>query len=405
MRIRVALRESCLWDTRAIDRREVKRHIKRSSRALLPLVTVFLMLVACGGGSSGVPPGGGPSAGKDALYLSLGGQILTFDFDSSTGVLGSPTSIPGPRSGFDMKADISGRFLYTTDFDTNSVYAYSINTSTGALTQVNGSPFLFPGTQLPNPGNGGPLVIDPAGKYLFYSDAFGAITSFVIDANTGALTASAAPVVHDDNQPLSLVINPAGKFLFTSNHSDPSGRGFSVFSIDSATGALSEIQGSPFTFGQNVGPAGVVLNGDGSVLYAALNAGQVAALNVNSTTGALSALPGSPFPAQFIATSIALTPSGKFLYVGNVGVATISGFSVDSTSGVLTPLVGFPFQEGNPSVLAVSTSGEYLFVIGATTDILSVYRIDSSTGSLSVVSDTSLPAMSYVRAVTVTKLQ
>jgi hypothetical protein len=75
-------------------------------------------------------------------------------------------------------------------------------------------------------------------------------------------------------------------------------------------------------------------------------------LRPGNSTGALSALPRSPFPAQFIATSIALVPSGKFLYAGIVGVATISGFSVDSKSGVLTPRPGLPFQGGNPSVLA-----------------------------------------------------
>jgi 6-phosphogluconolactonase len=375
---------------------------KFANCAVVALMATCLTVVACGGSSySGMPPGGG---GKNAIYLSTGEQVLMFDFDLSTGILGSPKSVAGPRYGFDMNTDPTSRFLYVTDFDINSVFAYSINSSTGALTQVNGSPFLFPGQQLPNPGNGGPLAIEPAGKYLFYSDAFGAITSFHIDAGTGALTPTTAPVVQDANQPLSLRVSPGGRFLLASNHSDPSGRGFSVFSIDAATGGLSEIQGSPFTFGQNTGPAGIVLNQDGSVLYAALNVGKVAALNVNSTTGSLSAVTGSPFPAEFIASSIALVPSGKLLYVGSEGTGMISGFSVDSTSGALSPLAGFPFQQGTPSILAVSSSGEYLFVVGATSATLSVYRIDSTTGSLSLASKNSLPS-GYVRALTVAKLQ
>ena len=86
-----------------------------------------------------------------------------------------------------------------------------------------------------------------------------------------------------------------------------------------------------------------------------------------------------------------------------MGVATVSGFSVDSKSGVLTPRLACHSKK---EILRFSrgTSEEYLFVIGATADILSVYQIDS-TGSLSLVSNTSIPAMSYVRASTVTKLQ
>jgi 6-phosphogluconolactonase (cycloisomerase 2 family) len=56
--------------------------------------------------------------------------------------------------------DPAGNFLFVTNTAANTISAYSVNKSTGALTAVSGSPFASGGT--------GPVSanIDPSGSFL-----------------------------------------------------------------------------------------------------------------------------------------------------------------------------------------------------------------------------------------------
>jgi len=368
----------------------------------LLIATFSVLAAACGGGSSVMNPPPQPSA-KDALYLSTGlapNSLLTFVFDTGTGTLGSPTAIAGAPAGIDTKVYPGGKFLYVSDFNSGSIFAYSIGRSTGALTVVAGSPFSFPG----HSGNGGPIAIDPAGKFLFNSNATGAIVSYTINSQTGFLTPGTAPVVNDGNQPIYLLVDATGKFLLVSNHADSSGRNYSVFSIDSTGGVLTAVSGSPFTIGQNTGPRQIVLNSNESVLYAALsNSQQVNALNFNSTTGTLSAFQGAPYPAQSMPTSLALLPSGQFLYAGNDGAGTVSEYSVNATTGALTP--GNVVQVGNPTFLQIDSSGQFLIIVGESLNSIFVDKIDPTSGDINQGNMTPLPTMAGTRSLALVPLQ
>jgi 6-phosphogluconolactonase (cycloisomerase 2 family) len=343
-----------------------------------------------------------PSA-KDALYVSTGltpNSLLTFVFDTATGTFGSPTTIAGAPAGIDTKVYPGGTFLYVSDFNSGSIFAYSIDRSTGALTALAASPFSFPG----HTGNGGPIAIDPAGKFLFSANASGAIVSYTINSQTGVLTPGTAPVVDDGNQPIYLLVEPMGKFLIASNHSDSSGKNYSVFSIDSNSGVLTQVSGSPFTIGTNTGPEQIVFNSGASVLYAALsNSQQVNALNFNSTTGVLTAVQGAPYPAQSMPTSLALLPSGPFLYAGNNGAGTVSQYSVNTTTGALTP--GNVTQVGNPTFLQIDSSGQFLIIVGESSNSVFVDKIDPASGNITQGNMTQLPPMAGTRSVALAPLQ
>jgi 6-phosphogluconolactonase (cycloisomerase 2 family) len=382
------------------DQREKSLH--RFTWLLLAMITLIASACGGGGGSVVVNPPPLPSA-KDALYLSTGltpNSLLTFVLDTSTGTLGAPVSIAGAPAGIDIKIDPAGNFLYVSDFDSGSIYGYAVDRSTGALTILGGSPFSFPG----HSGNGGPIAIDPAGKFLFSANTSGNIVSYTINAQTGALMPGSAQVVTDGNLPVYFLIDPTGKFLIASNHSDASGKNYSVFSIDSTTAVLTEVQGSPFTIGQNTGPQQIVLNSSESVLYAALSTSQqVNAINFNSTTGMLTAFQGAPYPAQNDPTSLALLPSGKFLYAGNNGAGSVSQYTVDPTSGALTP--GNIVQVGNPTFLQIDSSGQFLVIVGETSNTIVIDKIDATTGAITQGNTTSLPAMAGTRFVALLPLQ
>ena len=58
----------------------------------------------------------------------------------------------------------------------------------------------------------------------------------------------------------------------------------------------------------------------------------VSAYTIDPATGALTAIPGSPFSAGADPVSVAVDPSGKFVYVANNAVGNIvSGFTIDPT--------------------------------------------------------------------------
>jgi len=86
------------------------------------------------------------------------------------------------------------------------------------------------------------------------------------------------------------------------------------------------------------------------------NAGSndVSGYMIDSTTGALTPIPGSPFPAGFFPCSLAVDPAGRFAYVANASSANVSGYRINPTSGGLTPIPGSPFPaEVGPCSVAV----------------------------------------------------
>ena len=371
--------------------RQVARKSARLSIGIV-VTAAWLFASSCGGGSSGGGPT--PPSAKEALYLSSSsGQVLTLVFDTGSGTLGSAATIVGPATGVQIRVYPGGTFLYISDFNTGSVYAYSINQSTGALTPVSGSPFTHPSLS----GHGGPIAINPAGTYLFFSNASGTIVSFTIDAQSGLLRPNVALPVNDNNQPGYLLVDSTGNFLIASNHADSSGRNYSVFSINSSTGVLIEVVGSPFTFGQNTQPEQILLNSGNSVLYAALsNSQQVNAINFNANTGRLTAIQGAPYPAGAMPVSVAFSASGAFLYAGNTGAGTVSQYSVNtSTGGLLAVKIS---QVGNPSFLDFDSSGKFLLMPGKSSGALQIFKVDSTTGVLSTGSTTNLPAGTGVTA-------
>lgn len=187
---------------------------------------VILLLVAtsasCGGysGSPGPVAGPPPEVKSEVLYAAFftpngggGGQILPMSLDASSGALTPLTGVLGPGNALSLVADPGRRFLYSSDFNTDMVYAYSIDAATGNLTPISNSPYSTPFV-----GNGGALAMDPAGKFVFFvADPNGDIVTFVRNTSDGTLALSSAPVAQDTNQPLEMVVDPSSKFLYAAD--------------------------------------------------------------------------------------------------------------------------------------------------------------------------------------------
>jgi 6-phosphogluconolactonase len=94
----------------------------------------------------------------------------------------------------------------------------------------------------------------------------------------------------------------------------------------------------------------------------------------------ISTLPAG-FDSRNTCSQIHLTPSARFLYVGNRGHNSIAGFRVAPDTGLLTP-AGHAPTERVPSAFCLDPEGKFLFAAGTASGGLASYRIDSESGNL-----------------------
>ena len=148
------------------------------------------------------------------------------------------------------------------------------------------------------------------------------------------------------------------------------GGSISAFAIDSVTGALTVVPGSPFPTapalisGQVPGANSVTVDPARKFLYAAINQGNdISGYSINASTGALTPISGSPFSSGSVPMTVRVDPTGRYAYATNAYSNDISAYSIDSGTGALTPIAGSPFSSGGsfPSGLAIDPSGAFLF--------------------------------------------
>lgn len=372
----------------------VEFEFRKAANLLWHTVTVgifplILALGACGGSGSGPTPpctSCTPGSTSDYVYEANANQVTIFEVDSTTGtVVSTPSPATGPLIPAGMVAT-STDFIYVSDANgtDDSVYGYSANTQTGALTAITGSPFTA-GLTAPPEG----LASDPRGKFLYVTQANNnQIAGFTIGSN-GALTPMAgSPFNTGDTYPSAIVVDAAGAFLYASNNQSVLGS-VSGFSIDSSTGVLTPVTGSPFTTAVNGGPTNLAVSPKGSFLYVPL-AGTTSPLSSIfaysfDSTGVLSQIPGTPFTVGSQPIAAIVDPSGKYLYSADFGGNDISAFTIDGSSGALTAIGGSPFAASpNPDNLAINASSSLLFVTSGTSTSIFTFTINSS-GALTAV--------------------
>ena len=314
------------------------------------------------GGNINPVYGASDPAGK-FLYAvdQSAGSVDSFSIDQTTGAL---TAVPGspvrlnPSEARVPIVDPSGSFLYITHLDScgdgckGAVSAFKIGTD-GSLTAIAGSPYT---TDYGTLG----IAMRPDGKFLYTMNGANGggtvadISAFQVDPTSGALTQVSGSPFPGSAIPLFAAVHPSGNFLYAI----VAGEGFAVepFSIDPTTGALTSTDNF-FPLGQN--PMGIDVDAVDNLLFVANNGspsatnsvdGSISVFQMNATTGALTQVTGSPFtttgsnPFQ-----PAVDRSCKFLYVTNNAPARgsvanyVLAFAIDPLSGSVTAVPGSPF--------------------------------------------------------------
>ncbi|HTP57735.1 MAG TPA: beta-propeller fold lactonase family protein, partial [Spirochaetia bacterium] len=102
-------------------------------------------------------------------------------------------------------------------------------------------------------------------------------------------------------------------------------------------------------------PTSMAMDPTGHFLYVGDGlSGAVVAFGINQSTGALSSL--GTFPAGLV-TSLSIDPSGAYLYATNYSGSSISEFRINPASGMLTS-IGVASGLANPALVVTTSAAQ-----------------------------------------------
>jgi 6-phosphogluconolactonase (cycloisomerase 2 family) len=347
-------------------------------RRLVALVAAIGFLALCAGSAAASPIG----FAYALLQVNNGtNQIYGFRFEPGTGTLtllpGFPVASGGTGTSqgvSEQLAYLDGRLYVLNDGD-NTMTAFSVNRSTGAL---NAMP--FPPVAL-DTGDWFCLAVHPSGSPVVVGNRDGTIRSFVVTDTTA--TAIGSPSTTASARPVSCRFSEDGAHFYTGGNS---GTTIAGFSVNAGTGALSALAGSPFDSGA-ANPAGYATDSSGRLFSVMRLAAEVRAFT--TAAGVPTGVSGNPFASGLSSAAQGVLHPGGFYMVadrtGNrVGVYAIAGTSAATT---LTAVSGSPFASGGSftSALAVMPDGAHLLAANGSSRNLTVFQVNQSTGALTTV--------------------
>ncbi len=311
--------------------------------------------------------------------------IYGFSIPGIQGQLAPITSVGmfNPKTPFGqftgLTMDGLGRYLYTSDSDgyTQRIREFTIGDG-GALEE---GPILSTSAV-----DWTLQAADPTGKYIYawcndYNSENISLSTFTIDASTGSLTevagspflvatASSSSLLDPSVQFIggSITFHPSGKFLYASflhYHLPENAPTFVIddyiytFSIDPVTGTLSAVPGPPI-FLPNVSLDQMVMHPNGKFLYASSHLTNVSSpgilmFPIDGTSGAATATPVSVGTGKTYYRQLLIDPSSSVL-VG-IGSTTIDSYTINSSTGLLTAAGSLTTDSGTtPGPLAFGSS-------------------------------------------------
>jgi hypothetical protein len=308
----------------------------------------------------------GSSDGMAADTLSLSAN--TWDEASSFVAPSLPSTVS--LDGGTVVVNLAGQKYIYVAFHNGTVYGYSVDGASGALTTVANGVAALGGTS---------IAVNPAGTFLFVSDSVsGDISVFSISSTTGALTAVGSPFP-SGIAAAQLATDGLGDYLYAT--AGLGGAQVAAMSIG-PTGALTLVAGSPFSFPM----AKVVGENSGKYLLGITGlTNDIHVFTITSGVIAEATAAGSPFATASLPENMVVSPNGNFVYAFDGEETPMEGYSLNVSTGVLTAVSGSPFTGLNLQVGQFDQSGLYMFGIseGSNSGEFLPYAADPSTGIIS----------------------
>jgi 6-phosphogluconolactonase len=274
------------------------------------------------------------------LFAALSDTVGSFQVRSD-GTLSALNEQPSGGGGpCHISLDKTGRHVFVANYDSGNMASFEVGPDgligeRTALMQFTGSG-PDPGRQKKSYAHS--VYVDPKNEFIYSCDlGSDSVWIFKFDAIKGTLMPANPPMakVPPGNGPRHLAFHPDGKFVYVANEM---GRSVTVFARDIASGALTALETVPTL------PSGT--------------------------------------PAKDTATAeICCHPSGKWLYVSNRGIDTISVFAIAS-NGRLSLLQSASSVAKFPRSFAIDPTGQWLITAGQKDNRIAVLKIDRTTGQL-----------------------
>jgi 6-phosphogluconolactonase (cycloisomerase 2 family) len=320
-------------------------------------------------------------------------SISAFSIDATSGALlsvGPPVAADrGPSS---IAGAIDKKYLYVSNSRSNDVSAFAVDASSGALTTVPGSPFAA-GTSPRAIGVYSTTACTQRGghcgllEYLYVANAGSdTVSAYQIDQSTGVPPLSPASYATGTG-PSAMAVRPDFPFLYIANTGGSND--ISAFQIDGSSGSLSSVVGSPFPSNGNV--SSLAFGAGEAFLYAANASGGTASImgfsihpfSGDANDGALTALPGFPYDLPACSYIVA-DQTGAYLYA--TAGTNVFGFSINKQTGALSPLPGSPVPVGaTADSVSIDPTNQFLYVTNRSAGTVTGFKLNAATGELTTM--------------------
>lgn len=270
---------------------------------------------------------------------------------------------------FAASAYAQNRFVYLNNqSQPNAISAFQINAD-GSLTQITGSPFSTSGQGYESPMESMAIAYAKAMPILYAANGGDpSVSALTIDSKTGNLTPIAGspfPILNDSTGTYDMAASPDNRFLFVTNSGSTV---IHVYEISPDAGALKEVSGSPFAANANINGLNVTASGKFLLAAGSSNEGVQGPLEVFaiSSTGGITQVPGSPFATNASVSDIRSNCASDRIFTADNGSAYDDAYTM-SKDGTLTSVPGSPFYNGatgngpNSWDLAIAPNGKFVF--------------------------------------------
>jgi 6-phosphogluconolactonase (cycloisomerase 2 family) len=356
-----------------------KNRLRRIFVDVAPVVILTLIALSCATNP-------GQSASNHVAYVTLPqyGSVLLLNIDGAHGYIskGAQTPIVEGTTPTGLALLPSKKFLYTANSFGDNISLYTVN-GDGTLTL----------NQNPTPAGSGPhsAVIDPSGNYLLVTNSLSNnVSVFQINSSSGALSEVNGSPFYANASPSEMIFTYSGQFVYVTNPGLGTVTGFSF-----ANGVLTQLPNSPFFSGAG---ASALVDASDSFLYvvnpSASNptlpntTGNITGFNIGSD-GSLTTIAGSPFASVEGSgpSAIAVDPFTRFVYaVTPQSSASIWCFSIGPLNGQLTEVAGSPFNLAGGGLFALfDPAGSFLYLGNQAAHAIEAYTYNIDSGALTLI--------------------
>lgn len=317
------------------------------------------------------------------------GGIYGARFDPQTGELSRPQTLASTPNPSFLAASPDGRFLFAVNEwgqvageDKGGLSAFRLNFATAGLSPLSA---IAEGGTLCH------LSVDATGKWLLVAAySAGTASTWPIQAD-GTIGPRAALVQHaghgaDENRQSGphahhIVLSPDNRRAFVA---DLGLDKVMIYGFNAQTGALVPAAPPFVPLASGAGPRHLALTPSGRFLYVVSELNNTITVFKDAPSAPRQVQVVSTLPADFMgqsfAAEIAVRPDGRFLYVSNRGHNSIALYAIE-VDGQLKP-AGFSPTGRGPRHFTFDPSGRWLLTANQTDRSITVFKVDLQSGAL-----------------------